>query len=185
MIEEREPQPFKKKEEHEEAEKKVLFPETDVTKVRFGDYEIPLRPLTLEYQNRLVAVAKKALGAFAAVQGSGASGLDVIINAAEISFPALIDACVLIADFYKVPGADREWIATHLDDGQAMDVLMAQLEKGTSNSFLRRGVLPLLKLAQETFANVERGVIEQAAQSLISGARPESIPPSVKDGVSP
>lgn len=172
--------PFRSDEAFVDAERRVMHPETDTRTVRFGESTLKLRPLPLGAAKRVALIAEKA---FAQVTANGAAGA-----ASEIG-DALIDAMVVIGELYKIPGITRLWVEENLDDGDAFDVLEAQLAVGSRNSFLRRGVLPILKLVRETFAGLESidptAVKQQVALAFASPEKPASSPASARPGESP
>lgn len=172
--------PFESDAEHRVAERKVVHPETDTRRVRFGDTTLNLRPLPLGVATRLMVIAQEAFNKVDLQDGRA------IIGAAGTIGEALIDAMVAIGQFYKVPDISREWVASHLDDGDAWTVLEAQLEQGSRNSFLRRVVLPLLKLVRETAEGLEKSdfaaVKQQIATTFGSPEKPGSTPAFASPG---
>jgi len=173
--------------DYRKFEGKVLNPESDVTLFKIGDVPVRLRPLKGKLERQLLRLTTEAVTRWNDAKST--QDAVVFVQAAEAIYAGLCAATAVIAAHYDIPKASPEWAEENFDDGEMFDIVRKQLEVGSQNSFMRRGVLFSLRIVQETFAGLEEAdpskIREYAAQIFTSLGTPASSAPSVSPGGSP
>jgi hypothetical protein len=147
-----------------EAEQSVMYPEADTKPVNFMSHEIKLQALPIWYSRRIskqLAPFKKhfatLVGAKEDVQQAAA-----VQDIDEPAIDALLDAAVIILEFYKEVGKldeeiTKEQIEKVVSTAQLVDFVKAQVEANNRSDFLLT-VLQIIMSLSSAVADIANAV---------------------------
>lgn len=162
-------------EEREEAETRVLVPEVDTVRVKIGEHEVDLRPLTIKFAKQIAAIANPIFSKLANLKEAN---FDYGIMT-ELQ-DGLTKALCVLGQFYRIP-LNAEYIEENLTSTEVRMLLDQQLELTRNNDHLAASLRHLLTAAQR---NVE--VTQLIARQTTALPLEKELPlsPSVKPGES-
>lgn len=160
-------------EEREQAEARVLVPETHTQRVRIGEHDVTLKPLNIGPAKRV-----KALLDPVALANEKATGTEQIQTAIEETQDAFTRVLCYLGQVYNVP-LNAEWIEEHLDAPTVRRIVEAQLDLSRDNDHL----LFSLRQGSSFLAGITAAqkAMLQAVQTAVKAA---STPASAKPGTS-
>lgn len=149
-------------EAREEAERKVLYPDTDTMSFEFLGASLKLRALPIFYARKLSTVLRPFQEQFAAT-AKAASENQVLsqIDLDESTITALLDTAGIICEYYKAP-LTRDDIERGASTTLLVALAKAQLEVNGKSDFLLtplRLITRLTGLVEEATDQLERAVV--------------------------
>lgn len=180
---------FEKQADHIEAEARVTDPGIDTRAFTLSTgQKIDLRPLPGRWEQRF-GRAISELYKVKIIRGSAsANPLDDWLELDSV-YDSLVESSFILGEWYRL-GWTKEWIGDNLDSGDMWQLVDRQMEVSTSNSFLRRGVLPHWKALCAIYESLsgfrldESKLREVISTAVSSGVAPSSSRASSQNGES-